>query len=227
MPIMASFESLTGVNTDGVIAGDVVDPTKFGNQEGKEIADWFIVNSKGKGHAWLLRADESPLLAGEGAGFSAEVKAKCPSCTVTTEDMTLADVNAGKAVPAAVSALQSDPSINYAVTVDGAFFTGLPQQLQSLGLSKRVQVAGIQPTTTNLTDVQNGIESAYVQNSITMVGWGMVDAALRHAEGMPIPTSEKSVPSELDVHGGKFVISNSYDEPSNYAKQYEKLWKVS
>ncbi len=54
----------------------------------------------------------------------------------------------------------------------------------------------------------------------------MLDAVLRHLEGTPIPANEGLLPIQLLAKDTNFTVSESYDEPADYAAQMEKLWHV-
>ena len=210
---------------DSTVLGEVIPDAQY-ETYGVGLADWFIADSKGKGHAYFSAVDDLPQFRLLVDAFSAEVKAKCPSCTVTKDSVSVAAVNSGGAVPATVSALQRDPSINYVFTVNGAFYTGLAGQLSSLGLANRVKIGGVLATAANEANIRIGKEAAYVNYSITIIGWMMMDIALRHMEGMPVPASDSAVPYQLLTSGSHFTVSNSLDVPTDYAGQFKKLWKV-
>jgi len=196
-------------------------------QYGADLADWFIADSKGKGHAFITGSTDAAALAAAVDGFQAEVKAKCPGCTTEYDNLSLQDINSGAAIPAVVSAVQRDPSIDYAITPNGSFFTGLASQLASVGLSKKVKIAGIYGTSADLANLKAGTEAAWLNYSVTQIGWASMDAALRYSEGMAMDPDESDVPIQLLVPGGDFKVANSTDVPTNYAAQYEALWKAS
>ena len=54
----------------------------------------------------------------------------------------------------------------------------------------------------------------------------MVDLAARWMEGMRTSPSDGGLPAQLLVHGGKFTVSDSFDQPRNFPARFKKLWKV-
>jgi ribose transport system substrate-binding protein len=194
---------------------------------GEDLADWFIADSKGKGHALITGSTDAAALAAAVDGFQAEVKAKCPGCTSKYHNLSLQDINSGGAIQASVSEVQRDPSINYLFSSNGSFFTGLASKLASLGLSKKVKIAGLYGTSNDLANVKAGTEAAWLNYSVTQIGWATMDAALRYSEGMPMDPNEADVPLQLLIPGGDFKVANSTDVPADYAAQYKALWKVS
>jgi ABC-type sugar transport system substrate-binding protein len=57
-----------------------------------------------------------------------------------------------------------------------------------------------------------------------------VDAALRVAQGLPIPSNEGDLPvglytkDSLSDQGG---AADSYNQPADYVQQFKTLWKLS
>lgn len=207
------------------VIGSVADLPQF-ESYGRGLADWFIADSKGKGHAFFSTVSGLAGLQAGADGFASEVKEKCPDCKLTTGNLSISDANTGVASAATVSALQRDRSIDYAFTVNGNFFNGLAQKLASVGLTK-VKIGGILGTAANQTNVKAGTEAAYMNYSITIMGWMMMDVALRHDQGMPLDPGDGDTPSQLLITGGNFAVANSMDSPSDYASQFKALWKVS
>ena len=201
--------------------GGTTDNTHYG----KMIASWFIATSHGQGHALLVNVPGFDILQSFVAGFNQTVAQWCPGCKVTTIDESIADASNGSLVPATVSALQRDPSIDYAVTVYGPFFDGLPSALSAAGLSGKVKLAGQGGDVVNLTDISGKDTGAYTANPFVIAGWSMIDRAARYLEGMPIDQSA-TLPTQLLATGQQFPLTSQYLYPSDYAAQFEKLWHV-
>lgn len=193
---------------------------------GEMLGNWAIADSKGKAHALFVNVPDIAILNYVYNGFKAAFKQNCPSCSITVLNQTVADATGSQLTQATVSALQRDPSLDYAVVVDGAFFDGLPSALAAAGLKGKVKIAGQAGDPVDLAAVKSGTMSAFTGLSAILGGWLMVDAAARHAEGMTIPTGDGGLPTQLLVKGGSFAVSASYDEPSNYASLFKKLWRV-
>jgi ribose transport system substrate-binding protein len=191
------------------------------------MADWFIGDSGGSGHALLVNVPAETTLNQFAQSFSADVAKECPGCAVTTINESVADSENGQLVSATMARLQADHSIHYAITVDGPMFQGLPSALSAAGLSSSVKIAGQGGGAVNLADVKTGTEAAYTGGALTSGGWLVIDAMLRHLEGMPIADGDGGLPTQLLTTGGDFAVTPSYDEPGDYAAQFEKLWHVS
>ncbi len=68
--------------------------------------------------------------------------------------------------------------------------------------------------------------TAFTGVALNYSAWAMLDAVLRHLEGTPIPANEGLLPIQLLAKDTNFTVSESYDEPADYAAQMEKLWHV-
>lgn len=193
---------------------------------GEMLANWAIADSNGQAHVLFVDVPTIAILEYIYQGFKATFDKNCPSCSITVLNQTVPDAVGGQLTTATVSALQRDSSLNYAVTVNGPFFDGLPSALSAAGLSGKVKIAGQGGDPVDLTGVQQGTMHAFTALAATIGGWMMVDATLRHLEGMTIPTDDGGLPTQLLIKGGNWTPSASYDVPSNYADLFKKLWQV-
>ncbi|WP_322779016.1 substrate-binding domain-containing protein [Frankia sp. Cas4] len=188
------------------------------------LADYFIVNSDGKGKILQFQVPDFPILGSFDQAFRAKVQASCPGCSVTQLTGTISEVTSGGSTAAIVSALQRHPEVTWLVTDNGPWVDGLPAALAAAHLN--VKIIGGGADVTNETDIKAGTVTAFTGVALNYSAWAMVDAVLRHLEGTPIPASEGLLPLQLFVKGENFAVSESYDEPADYAAQMEKLWHV-
>lgn len=210
-------------------------PYNIGATEGtklsaKQLAAWIAVDSGGKGHILLLGVPSFPLLAVYTDAFKQYLPTECPGCTVTEVDATIPQVDSGQVDSVITSALTKDPSLNYLSVVDGAFVDGLPSAMAAAGLSGKVKVTGIGADVANETDILAG-KDMYAFTALATVdsGWVAVDAALRHAEGMPVTDIEDGgLPGMLltkqTMTANHIQPANSFNFPSNYGQQFQALW---
>ncbi|HLN04907.1 MAG TPA: hypothetical protein VK217_01410 [Acidimicrobiales bacterium] len=192
---------------------------------GKMLAEWTIADSNGKANVLNVTVNSYPILAVFSSSFQSTLTSGCSGCKIQNQNFSLAQVFSGGVNSGIVAALRRDPSITYVNVADGPFIDGLPSALAAAGLSGKVKITAESGDTQNLTDVQNGTESAFTGLALNYGSYLMVDLALRHLEGMPItdPT-DGGLPKQLLVKGVSFAISISYDEPSNFRAQFKTLW---
>ena len=193
---------------------------------GKTLANWFVADSDGKGHALVVEVSTFPILGEAGDSFTNTVKSECSGCQTDVLQETIANVENGTVVPSVVAQLRQHPDINYVCSMNGSFIEGLPSQLAAAGLTGKVKIASLFGGVENLADVKAGTEAATIGTEEHYSGWLMVDAAIRHAEGMSIPDGDGGLPSQLVTaqSGGTFPVAESFDVPSNFASQFEALW---
>jgi ribose transport system substrate-binding protein len=189
----------------------------------KAIADWFVAQSNASGHLLLVDIPSFPVLKETATAVSAEIAAQCPNCKVTNFDATIAQVDANGVVAAAVSQLQRDPSIKYAISTDGVFISGLASAAKAAGVSG-LQIGSTIGGITNEQDILAGSESATLPWPGVVEGWVIIDAAARVSEGMSVPDGDGNQPFQLLVKGNFTTPEESLLEPADYPAQFEKLW---
>lgn len=188
------------------------------------LADYFIAKSGGKGRILQFQVPDFPILGAFDQAFRADVQASCPGCSVTQLTGTIAEVTSGGSTAAIVSALQRASQDTWLVTDDGPWVDGLPSALAAAHL--HVKIIGEGADVTDETDIKQGTMTAFTAVALDYGMWAMMDAVLRHLEGMPNSPNEGLLPVQLLVKGESFAVSESYNQPGDYAAQMEKLWHV-
>lgn len=222
----AGVPIIEGYTTDKV-SGDIVAniggyPNSYLN--GQIIANWVIADSGGRANIVSYQVPDFPILAAFDSGFADTISKDCPSCSITPIKATIAQALGGQGPSQVVSALQSNPSANYVVTDDAPWIDGLPSALSAANL--HVKVVGQSGDTAAETAVKSGQEDAFTGLATVPGAWSMLDAALRHVEGLPMDPKEGLLPTELLTNKVSFTVSDSFDEPSNYAQLFKALWKL-
>ncbi|WP_183407834.1 sugar ABC transporter substrate-binding protein [Nocardioides marmoriginsengisoli] len=192
---------------------------------GEMLANWVISDSKGKGKALIYGVPDFPILKVVDDSFQKTVEEGCSGCSVTVVKGAISEVMSGGAPKAIVSALQRDPSIKYVVTDSGGWAVGLPAALDAAGLD--VKIGAQNGNSINLTDLDAGKVNALTGLALRMGSWYMVDAILRHQQGMAMDPEQGSLPTQLMTEDTDNDISDSYDKPADWADQFKKLWQVS
>jgi ribose transport system substrate-binding protein len=213
------------VKLSATVPAEVADPADWANA-GKLLGDWFVANSNGQGNAVFLDVSAFNVLKEFTDAATAEITRLCPACKVTTLNDSLTQVGSNQIVPSVVSAVQRDSSVNYVLSADGAFITGLSSSLNNIGRGT-VKIAGGDPDVSDEQNLLTGTESAWVGQAYQELGWQVMDATLRHLEGMQIPVADGGWPLQLITKANVGTPSNTLQAPTNYQAQFEKLWGVS
>jgi ribose transport system substrate-binding protein len=200
--------------------------TEYAALNGKILANWFIADSGAKGHVLSVSVNDFPYLAGTSNGFNSTVASNCSACKVTALNVGIPDVGSGNINTIITSALRKDPSINYVAPVDAAFAAALPAQLAAAGLSGKVKVLGCCGDTTTEAGLATGQFSAITGVNGFYAGFITVDAALRQAEGSPIPSNEGILPVGLLLKGTTVKPADSFQYPLDFITQFKALWKL-
>ena len=209
---------------DNTIIANIGDTTSV-TLDAKALANYFIAKSNGTGHILQFQVPDFPILNTFDQAFRSAVSAGCSACSVTPLTGTIAQVTGGGATGAIVSALQRNPSIGWVVTDDGPWVDGLPAAAANAGLHPKIIGEGAD--TVNETDIKAGTATAFTGLALNYGQWAMIDAVLRHMEGMPIPANEGTLPIQLLTQHDNFTVSSSFDQPANYATQMKALWHLS
>lgn len=208
---------------NSTVIANIVDDVNV-QMTAQALADYFVVNSDGKGDILQFQVPDFPILDAFDVDFRTDVQAACPGCSITQLNATIAEVTSGGSTAAIVSGLQRNPQDTWVVTDDGPWVDGLPAAAAAAGLHPKIIGEGAD--TTDETDIKAGTMTAFTALAINYEMWATMDAVLRHIEGMPIPASDGLLPLQLLVQGENFTVSESYDQPANYATQMENLWHV-
>lgn len=216
-------ESIGPVTLNSTIPAQIDDPNLFAKQA-QTMADWFISDSGGKGHALLWSVPQIGSLQAFDQDFQPTVAKECSGCKVTFLGEPFADVAAGKNVSAIVSALQRDPSINYVISSEQALNTPLAAALKAAGITG-VKIAGANVEAADEALIASGTESAGIPTELNLVSWLMVDAALRASEGMPAIAED--VTPTLITPSSHITATDTFAYPADWQSQFKSLWKVS
>jgi ribose transport system substrate-binding protein len=174
-----------------------------------------------------VNTPDFPWLDSVGKGFTETVQAGCAACKVTKLDIGIPDLGSGAIIDQTVSALRSDPSINYIAGIDAEFFLALPAAMQAAGISNSVKLFGCCSAKASQTGLSDGSFVAVTGVNGNYAGFITLDAAMRFAEGSPVPSNEGDLPLGLLLPDTKLTPSNSYDEPSDFVNQFKALWHLS
>jgi ribose transport system substrate-binding protein len=223
---------LTSVHPAEVNDTVIVNANAYENDEqmGKVLADWFIVDSEGKGNAVIEHVPSYPILGGFVDGFQAEVKELCPDCQVKIQNITIPDLAAGKVPSIMVSALRSNPDATYLGFDVGPFAAGIDSALAAAGMSEKVKVMGEAADEAALAALKSGKHAAWTGFNPVYSTYVMMDAMLRDSLGMPIDQDKAGLqPTQIltpDNVGDVIGEDGNWLEPADALDQYKALWKL-
>ena len=193
---------------------------------GKDLADWFIANSDGKGKALLENYTSAPVLNVFRDAFIAEVKALCPDCSTKVVAVTQADVDAGTLITKVIAAARTNPSYKYIFFDNGQFADGILSALSSAGLTGLI-IGGRSIDPHGKEAIAAGTEAVWTGQSYYLQGEAIVDVALREILGAPGSANNDVIPVQLITKANVSEMTGQfYNFPTSSLEQYEKLWGV-
>jgi ribose transport system substrate-binding protein len=192
------------------------------------LMDFAIAKSKGAANILYVNYPDSPTLASTATAVDADLKKACAKCTVTSLNVSTADLG-GTAIPGdVVAALQRNPQINYVFLAFSGLFSGVPQALQSAGFGSKVKLMVYEPDSDTLAAVKAGSVAAVLPLAQGETAWATLDEAARFSEGMNLDSAAHQVLSLTLWTGGNVPsgITTEWNGVENYQGQFEKLWHV-
>lgn len=196
--------------------------TGFLQTEGKVAADWIIDHSGGNAGVAIVTMPDFNTLVVEDNGFSSELKAQCPKCSVTLINTQITDI--GKSLPGqVVSTLQANPKINYVFYPYGDMSIGVPPALTAAKINVTSVASIASPNT--YADLKAGTMSMNLTVSTQVQGWLEVDLVARFFETHQPVTDDVTPMQILDATNASSATLPV--TPANYQAQFEQLWKVS
>ena len=213
--------------------------TQFGNQsmfgnEGSQIGRWMVRKSGMKAHIAYVTIADYPILE---AGFSylqRTVSRYCPaSCSTAQVPVTVTQLGAGQVPSVLVSYLQDHPNVNYIDFSFADLLAGVPQALQSAGLTSHVKLVGqaLGAAPEVLAGLNDRSLSAWVAQPNLYEAWLMVDAMARLSEGMPLSQERQAAKEPTWVADSpsstRFLNTrDGWDGPPGFQKDFQTLWHV-
>jgi ribose transport system substrate-binding protein len=174
-------------------------PPEF-TQGGVVAANAIVADAGGKTSATVVTDPSYGVFAPATAAFKSTMAKLCPTCTVGTLNISLANP-AAQTDAAVANYLRQNPSVKYLFFVIGDAVAGVPAALSSDGLSG-TKIISFTPDLSNISDVASGTEWATIQNENATSGWRAVDALARMSIG-------EGVGSERDPAGYVRLITKA------------------
>jgi ribose transport system substrate-binding protein len=219
---------LTSVHPAEIKDPVIVDANAYANDElmGKVLADWFIVDSEGKGNIVIEHVPAYPILEGFTDGFQAEVKELCPDCKVKIQDITIPDLTAGKVPSVMVSALRSNSDAGYVGFDVGPFAAGIDSALSAAGLTDKVKIIGEAADEAAIAGLKSGKHAAWTGFDPVYSTRVMMDAMFRDSLGMPIDQEKSGLQTTQIITPDNVGDISTWSEPKDALDQFKALWQL-
>lgn len=195
-------------------------------QMGRMVADFFAVDSGGKGKAVMEHVPSYPILGAFVDGFTKELDAVCPACEVERVDVTLPQLAGGKVPSLVTSALRKNPDATYAIFDVGPFATGVPAALKAAGLEGKVKIIGEAADEAAIAGLKDGSHTAWTGFDSEYSAYAVMDAMFRDAEGSPVPVDELEVNPTQMLTADNVGSTRRWSEPQDADAQFKALWHL-
>lgn len=216
-------------------AATVQSMAKMTNQQwwaqlGALQADWIIGKTAGKAQVLSLRFTDAIWGGWMQDGFTKEL-ATCTGCkVVSTLKVGNVDVATGKLPQMFGTALLKAPTVNAVdVPLDGWFFAGLSQAIQSSGRGTQLAVVGAFGEPGNLDLIRKGVgEDATVAFNAEWVGWSGVDNLARVLAKQPAqPAGAGLQVIDADHNMPAAGQPFQYEPAVDFESAFKKDWGVA
>lgn len=194
--------------------------------QGITLADWFIADSKGKGHALFQSMPSYQVLTIYREAFLNEVKAKCPACTVDVIETTLAQFASNQIPSAVVNKVRSDPSIKYVFFDSGVWANGILPAMDAAGLLGKVAIGGRGMEAAQLAALQGQQMEVWEAIPYTVWGYANFDSVLRVVTKSSGINNNDIQPFQVVTNLNASTVTIPFIAPADALNQYAKLWRV-
>jgi ABC-type sugar transport system substrate-binding protein len=193
-------------------------------QIGQLNAYMFMRDSGCKGSVAIFNLP-FPILKIATSEFQATVRAHCPDCTVSYNEVQSSDIGTPALPSAVVSKLQSSPSTKYVYAIIGNVADGLAPALSQASIAG-VKIFGQVPDATSIAALRNGTNAWWIDQNSLIDGWTEMDGLLRAMQAKKTISDTGGYPLAIltpqNVPGGTGIPV----EPANYQDEFKKLWLV-
>jgi ribose transport system substrate-binding protein len=222
VPIVTQEGELEGVEEPPFVAIQL--GAKQFDVMSEATANWFIMDSEGKGNALAIAYAQFPLSERITDTTAETIEKDCPECTV--KKLLAQAEDTGTKLPASiVSELQSNPDINYVIFQDASMFAGVEAAIREAGLQDKVKLLGNNTTPESIKAVEEGTMLGNMAFSQKAAAYQGVDAAARYLEGMSTKENAEA-PLMNQIFTEESVPKDPNELPTNLVEQYEELWKL-
>lgn len=195
---------------------------------------WITNDSGGEANILGVSISQYPSLNSETEYLAGpELASVCPQCTFEELDVTPEEIGAGTVPQKVAGYLQAHPDINYLYFTFNDLAIGVPQVLESSGLSENVTITGGAATASVIKEIPDPM-AAWTTEPVQYSGWVMADAMARMATGEELTQEYRELiatnPSWLleTKEAADSLKSTGYEwpGPEGFQEQFKQLWGV-
>lgn len=194
------------------------------NTANRLLADKVLVDDGAKGHIGEVYLTGYPIIADYAGAFTSEIKAKCPSCTVSTIQVQPTDIGT-KSAGEIATFLRVHPDIKQVYLTYDTLALGLQSAVKADGVpypklySWAIDNSGLQA-------LKAGQRTAAVPACYPEIGWQWADGLARLFTGMSVAPDEKF--EQFPIWSAEYhnIPASSNNPPcdANYQTQFKALW---
>ncbi len=223
---VVDWASANPPKTPGIIFD--INPVEDNEVRGELLADFVATETDGKAKTLSLNIPDYPTLVAQESAFKARMDELCPE-DCTTETLNFAATDIGTKVPSAVvSALQSDPDINYIVPSFDDLGLGVAEALKAAGLDKRVAIASQSSNQVAASNIASGVvHVATIPQGVGQMAYKALDVLARHWNGDSLEADAKLLPVWIQTKETVGDPNDLWKGPKGYEEQFKKLWLIS
>lgn len=194
----------------------------------KLMADQAIAGTNGKADTLVVETNDSPPSEPMAGAITAEFNAHCPGCTETDVNVPSTDWST-KLQSQVRNSLLSNPKINYIIVIFDSATEFVTPAVAAAGKQGKIGIATFNNTPFVLTNVQKGIVSMDVGESINWIGYATMDQVLRILSGVKPATDESAALRVFTAQNAGTLgtpADNEKGYSDSYVTGYEKLWGI-
>ena len=168
-----------------------------------------------------------PILATLSDDVEQGFEPECPACSIQSIHLSIPDLFNAAAPQQIVSALRKNPDINYLVISFDSLGAGVPEALQTSGLTN-VKLLLAAPDATQVPLVSDGTYMAEALQPVETLMWSVFDEMARFSVGVDTESEKHSVPPyPVWTKDNAVEGATKFEGADGYQDQWKALWKVS
>jgi ribose transport system substrate-binding protein len=195
---------------------------------GQLIADWAIMDTKGKANVLVMISSEVNSTESMVNGIKAEFAEVCPECKFKVQNVPVTEW-ATKIQPTVQSELARDSTINYIIPIYDSMAQFVIPAITLTGRTDRVKISTFNGTPFVLGLVQQGQVAMDIGENLDWIAHAVMDSEMRMLCGLEAVKDPKIPFYIFDQSNAKTAgtpprVSTGYGDA--YVAGYGKLWKL-